>query len=118
MEPPFRRIAVLGTGLIGGSFALAVRANFPGVQVVGWDRPEVLKRACARRAVEEGCAELATALAGADLIYLALPVGLTIAQLPEIARYAAPGALVTDAASTKRAVCGAATNSFSGAVRF
>jgi prephenate dehydrogenase len=112
MPTPFRRIAVLGTGLIGGSFALAARANLPGVQVVGWDKPEVLKRACARRAIEEGCADLATALAGADLVYVALPVGLTIAHLPEIAQYAAPEALVTDAASTKRAVCAAAAKSF------
>ena len=47
-------------------------------------------------------------MAGADLVYIALPVGLTIERLPEIARHAAPGALVTDAASTKRAVCAAA----------
>jgi prephenate dehydrogenase len=118
MEPPFRRIAVLGTGLIGGSFALAVRANFPGIKVVGWDKPDVLKRACSRAAIHEGCGELQSVLAGADLVYLAVPVGLTISLLPEIARLSAPGALVTDAASTKRAVCTAAGNSFSGATRF
>jgi len=118
MPPPFRRVAVLGTGLIGGSFALAARANLPGVDIVGWDKLEVLKRACARGAIDEGRAELSAAVAGADLVYVALPVGLTIARLPEIAQHAAPGALVTDAASTKRAVCAAAANSFSGAARF
>lgn len=115
---PFSRIAVVGTGLIGGSFALAVRANFPGVRIVGWDKPEVVKRASARGAIDEGYTEIAPALAGADLVYVALPVGLTIARLPEIARHAAPGALVTDAASTKRAVCAAAASSFSGGPRF
>lgn len=118
MPTPFRRIAVLGTGLIGGSFALAARANLPGIQVVGWDKPDVLKRACALGAIDQGHAELSAALSGADLIYVALPVGLTIAQLPEIARHAPHGALVTDAGSTKRAVCAAAASHFSGAARF
>src|SRR5580704_9416998 len=118
MPAPFRRIAVLGTGLIGGSLALAARANLPGVRIVGWDKPEVLKRARERGAIDEGYTELPAVLSGADLVYVALPVGLTIAQLPEIARHVATGALVTDAASTKRAVCAAAANRFSGETRF
>jgi prephenate dehydrogenase len=112
MPPPFRRVAVLGTGLIGGSFGLAARASLPGVRIAGWDKPQVLSRARARGAIDEGYAELPKALAGADLVYVALPVGLTIARLPEIAKHAESGALVTDAASTKRAVCAAAANSF------
>jgi RNA polymerase sigma factor (sigma-70 family) len=71
----------VGTGLIGGSFALAARAHLPGALLVGWDKPDVLKRACARGVVDEGFAELADALAGADLVYVALPVGLTIEKL-------------------------------------
>jgi len=114
MPSPFTRVAVVGTGLIGGSFALAARPHLPGARLVGWDKPEVLKSACARGVVDEGCAELADALTGADLVYVALPVGLTIERLREIARHVAPGALVTDAASTKRAVCAAAGKAFSG----
>ena len=68
--------------------------------------------------IDEGQVELRDALAGADLIYVALPVGLAIERLPEIARHAAPGALVTDASSTKRAVCAAAEKCFSGGARF
>lgn len=113
MPAPFTRVAVVGTGLIGGSFALAARAHMPGAHLVGWDKPEVLKRACARGVVDEGYGELRDALTGADLVYIALPVGLTIEKLTEIARHAAPGALVTDAASTKRAVCAAAGKAFS-----
>ena len=118
MATPFRRIAVLGTGLIGGSFAFAVRTNLAGIKIVGWDKPEVLKRAGSRGAIDQVSADLSAAVSGADLVYVALPVGLTIAQLPQIAKYAAPGALVTDAASTKRAVCAAGLNTFSGAARF
>ena len=118
MPAPFTRVAVVGTGLIGGSFALAARPHLPGAHFVGWDKPEVLKRACARGVVDEGRAELSEALAGADLIYVALPVGLTIERLRDIARHASPAALVTDAASTKRAVCAVAGREFTGAARF
>jgi prephenate dehydrogenase len=118
MPAPFTRISVAGTGLIGASFALAVRQVLPGARLAGWDKPEVLARALARGVVDEAHAQLGDALAGADLIYIALPVGLTIERLPEIARHAAPGALVTDAASTKRAVCKAAGSCFTGGARF
>src|ERR1700733_1780622 len=105
MTAPFSRVAIVGTGLIGGSFALAARPALRGASVVGWDKPEVLDRAISSGVVDEGHASLGDALAGADLVYVALPVGLTIALLPEIARHVAAGTLVTDAASTKRAVC-------------
>jgi prephenate dehydrogenase len=118
MPVPFNRIAVLGTGLIGGSFALAVRTAFPGVSITGWDRPEVLKCARAMGAVNEAQPDLGAALAGANLVFIALPVGLTIERLPEIARLAPATALVTDAASTKRLVCEAAEKCFSGGAVF
>jgi prephenate dehydrogenase len=115
----FQRVAVLGTGLIGGSFALAARAALgAGARIVGWDRPDVLDRAHAKGAIDEGQADLRGALAGADLVYIALPVGSTIEKLPEIARFAAPSALVTDAASTKRLVCEAAAKSFTSNTLF
>ena len=123
MPAPFSRVAVLGTGLIGGSFALAARlggfaAGSPRSSIVGWEKPEVLQRARARGVVDEAQTDLRAALAGADLIYIALPVGLTIERLPEIARLAPPAALVTDAASTKRLVCEAAEKCFSGGALF
>jgi prephenate dehydrogenase len=118
MTSPFSRVAIVGTGLIGGSFALAARPALAGARVVGWDKLEVLARAVANGVVDEGHAVLGEALTGADLIYVALPVGLTIAMLPEIARHATPGALVTDAASTKRDVCASAQKCFSRGALF
>lgn len=117
-EPVFARVAVLGTGLVGGSFALALRKYFPAIPIVGWDRPEVLARAEARGAIDEGSTELPAALRDANLVYLALPVVCAIELLPEIARYAGPGALVTDASSTKVAICGAAEKCFSSSAHF
>ena len=112
MEASFRRAAILGTGLIGGSFALALRKHAPDTAVIGWDKQHVLRHAHERGAINEGFTELFPAIAGADLIYAALPVGHTIELLPEIARLASPRALVTDASSTKRSVCAVAAESF------
>jgi len=112
MAASFRRVAIIGTGLIGGSFALALRRYFPDSVVIGWDKPHVLRHALERGAIHEGIQDLSLAIAGADLIYVALPVGHTIELLPEIARLAPRNALVTDASSTKRSVCAAAVESF------
>ena len=112
MDASFRRAAIVGTGLIGGSFALALRKHFPETVVVGWDKPQVLRQAIERNAIDKGIADLSAALAGADLIYVALPVGQTIELLPEIGKRAPRNALVTDACSTKRSVCAAATDAF------
>src|SRR5947199_40608 len=75
--PQFRRAVVLGTGLIGGSFALALRKYAPEIHVAGWDREGVVREARVRGAIQDAFSgELAPALAGADLIYLALPIGV------------------------------------------
>ena len=118
MAPLFSRVAALGTGLIGGSFALATRQAIPGVRVVGWDKPYVLERALELGVIDEGKPELAEAVAGADLVYVALPVGSAIERVPEVARHVSRDALVTDACSTKRAMCAAAVKAFSDNVKF
>jgi prephenate dehydrogenase len=110
--PDFRRVAVLGTGLIGGSFALALRRVQPDAHVVGWDRTDVLHRARERGAIHEGFTDLEQALRGADFVYIALPILNILDRLQEIARLAEPAALVTDSASTKAQVCGLAAESF------
>jgi prephenate dehydrogenase len=115
---PFQRIAVLGTGLIGGSFALAVRKSFLGVTVVGFDRPETAAKALARGTITEIAADLASAVRGADLVYVALPIAATMEALPAIAAAAAPNALVTDACSTKAVICRAAQQHFKTGARF
>jgi prephenate dehydrogenase len=112
MAATFRRVAIVGTGLIGGSFALALRKSFPDSVVVGWDKAQVLRHALECGAIQEGIPDLTQAIAGTDLVYVALPVGQTIELLPEIARLAPPNALVTDACSTKRTVCAVAAESF------
>jgi prephenate dehydrogenase len=113
----FQRVAVLGAGLIGGSFALALRKHLPEARIAGFDRESVLQEARAKKIIDESSTDLAIAVRDADLIYIALPISTTIELLPEIAKHAAQIALVTDACSTKRAICRAAAQHFhSGAV--
>lgn len=107
-------VTVLGTGLIGGSFGLALRKYTTDMHISGWDRAEVVSDAHARGAIHSPFyGDLAPALENADLIYIALPIATTLDLLPEIARHAPAHALVTDACSTKVRVTQAASELFS-----
>jgi prephenate dehydrogenase len=115
---PFSRVAILGTGLIGGSFGLALRKHLPDISIAGFDRAETLQTALARGAVQDAARDLASAVRGADLVYVALPIGATIEALPAIAAAAKDGALITDTGSTKAVICRAAKTAFAGGARF
>jgi prephenate dehydrogenase len=109
------RVTILGTGLIGGSFALALRKKTTGMHISGWDRAEIGCEAQSRGAVDEVFSgELAPSVLNADLIYVAMPIAATIDLLPEIARRAPAHALVTDACSTKVRIAQAAAELFPG----
>lgn len=114
---PFRKAAILGTGLIGGSFGLALRKCLPHTFVVGYDRPEAAARARDRGAVQEIAPDIAAAVRDANLVYIALPVGATIEALPLIAQHVDKNALVTDACSTKVTICRIAKDYFQGGRR-
>jgi len=96
-----RQITIVGTGLIGGSFALAARqAGFSG-RVVGCDREPVLEQAGKRGAIDAGFSDPAEAARGADVILLATPVGAIIDLIERIGPTAPPHSLLTDVGSTK-----------------
>ena len=108
------RVTILGTGLIGGSFAQALKKYTTEIHVCGWDHPEVSREAKTCGAVDVALSgELAPALQAADLIYIALPIAATLHLLPEIAKHAPASALVTDACSTKLRITLAAEELFS-----
>ena len=108
------RATILGTGLIGGSFALALRKYATDLHISGWDRPEIANQARSRDIIDEAfTGDLAPALRSSDLIYIALPIGVTLDLLPEIARLAPKHALVTDACSTKLRIEQSAAENFS-----
>jgi prephenate dehydrogenase len=101
----FHHVTIVGLGLIGGSWGLALKKHGFRSRRVGYDRPEILKRAVALGAVDEGAADLAAAVQGADLIILATPVGVILELLEQVKSSASSRALVTDVGSTKRLIC-------------
>ena len=105
MDTPFKRISIVGLGLIGGSWGLALRERGVAARRVGCDRPEVLERALAAGVVDEGTADARTAARNADLVILATPVGAILDLLSQLKGAVSPRALVTDAGSTKRLIC-------------
>jgi prephenate dehydrogenase len=108
-----QRVTILGTGLIGGSFARALRKYTPDIHIIGWDRADVILEARKSGVVDEGFFEaLHPAVHRADLIYIALPISNTLDLLPELARQAPPHALITDAGSTKLRIWQAASELF------
>jgi len=105
--PPFRRIAIAGIGLIGGSIALGVRNRWPAAAVVGIDRPAVLAHAIGSGAIDRGLASI-TELDDADLVVLAAPVRQNARLLGELPARIVERALLTDVGGTKRDIVNAA----------
>jgi prephenate dehydrogenase len=115
---PFGRIAILGSGLIGASFGLAVQRAFPATSFTAFDRSGVLSQIAERGWRWKTTTEIDSAVREADLIYIALPVIPAMEALPQIAANCNSRALVTDAGSTKAAICRVADAEFEKDARF
>jgi len=100
-------VAIVGVGLIGGSFGLALKKAAVGGTILGVSAPATIQAAIERGAIDEGL-PLAEAAARADLIYLAQPIGRILDTLRKIDDFVRPGTLITDAGSTKGAIVAAA----------
>ncbi|MDT3669617.1 MAG: prephenate dehydrogenase/arogenate dehydrogenase family protein [Aromatoleum sp.] len=97
------KLVVCGVGLIGGSFALALRQAGVARRIVGIGRSEAsLARAVALGVIDEATNDWSRALDGADFVLLAPPVGQMDAVMAAMAPHLAAGTIVTDAGSTKR----------------
>ena len=96
-------VGIVGVGLIGGSFALALRkAGFSG-RIIGVSSKPAIDAALARGAIDEAL-PLPGAAAVSDLIYLAQPIDRILQTIDAIDQHAKFGALITDAGSTKSAI--------------
>jgi len=105
----YKRIALIGAGLIGSSLARAMRARGLADHIIGFDREAVVAaRAQEIGVVDEVASTLASAVSEADLIIIATPVGAIADVLPKIAAAVPEEALVIDVGSVKEAVCTAA----------
>jgi prephenate dehydrogenase len=104
----FKRLVIVGVGLIGGSFALALkRAKIVG-EVVGVDRNSAALDDALRLKVIDVAATISDALKGADLVLLAVPVRQMSATFTLIARDVEAHTIVMDCGSTKQDVIAAA----------
>ncbi|MGA9393005.1 MAG: prephenate dehydrogenase [Candidatus Sulfotelmatobacter sp.] len=101
---PIRQITIVGTGLIGGSFALALRKRKFAGRIVGCDTQAVLERAKACGVIDKGFSEPADAVRGSQLVVLATPVLAIVDLIGRLGGSLPAGTLLTDVGSTKTAV--------------
>ncbi|MBU0605798.1 MAG: prephenate dehydrogenase/arogenate dehydrogenase family protein [Candidatus Omnitrophica bacterium] len=98
----FNKIAIIGVGLIGGSIGLAIKKSGCAREVIGvFHREVTLKKALKCKAVDSGVMNVADGVRAADLIIIAAPVHLIPALAARAMKNAKPGAIITDAGSTK-----------------
>jgi prephenate dehydrogenase len=98
-----KTVAIFGVGLIGGSFALALRkAGFEG-RIIGVSSDDTIRAAIALNVIDAAL-PAEEAAAQADVLYLAQPIHRIVESLAELAGWVKPEALITDAGSTKQAI--------------
>ena len=101
----FENVTIVGLGLIGGSWGMALKKYGWAARRMGFGRASTVARAIAVDAVDDGTDDLSKAVRGADLVILAAPVGAILDSIPRLKETAPPEALVTDVGSTKRLIC-------------
>lgn len=115
----YDRVALIGLGLIASSMAHAMRAQGLAGRIAGHARSAETRAAALEIGfVDEVFATAAEAVAGADLVVLAVPVGAMEAVAAEIGPHLKPGATVTDVGSVKQAVIAAVAPHLPAGVHF
>ena len=109
---PIRQITIIGTGLIGGSFALALRKRQFAGRIVGCDRESALKKAKMRGVIDSGFVEPTDSVRGSQLVVLATPVLAIVDLIGRLGPGLPAGTLLTDVGSTKAVVAHQALNVF------
>jgi prephenate dehydrogenase len=94
-----KQATIVGTGLIGGSLALALR--YHGIRVIGSDKPKVLNKAQEMGAIDAGIENPARACVGSDVVILASNVGGIIDSIENLGPMLPRNVLLTDVGSTK-----------------
>jgi prephenate dehydrogenase len=101
----FEQITIVGVGLIGGSVGLAAKARGAAARVVGVDpNPANLTAALSRGALAAGTPDLAEGVRGSAIVVICTPVDRVAPVIRAALPHVAPGALFTDAGSTKASI--------------
>ena len=111
-----RQITIIGTGLIGGSLALALKKGGYSGRVLGCDRAGVAEKAKALGVVDEAVGDAREAVRGSQVVVLATPVGGILDLVERIGPVLDEGAILTDVGSTKAEICARAKSVFGDAV--
>ena len=109
---PIRQITIIGTGLIGGSLALALRKKRFRGKIIGCDQPDVLRRAKKIGAIDKGIGDPIKAAEGSDVVVIATPVGTIIDLIERLGPHLANDVLLTDVGSTKSEIVSRAQKIF------
>ncbi len=104
MKPLFKKVAIVGIGLIGGSIALEIKRRRLASKIVGISRHrKSILKALKIGAIDEGALKL-DCINGADLLIIATPVGNILKSGPELLKHINKNCLVTDVGSTKGSI--------------
>jgi prephenate dehydrogenase len=96
----FTKISILGLGLIGASLAKAIKTAFPSVLIAGYDLPDTVKKAFDLKVIDETLTSFDDSL-NSDLIFLCLPVDLSIDVFEKLIPYLSENQIITDVCSVK-----------------
>jgi cyclohexadieny/prephenate dehydrogenase len=119
MSVIYQRVALIGLGLIAGSMARAMQRGGLAGEITGYARSAETRATAAKIGlVDRVCDSAAEAVKDADLVVLAVPVGVMGAVAAEISAHLKPGATVTDVGSVKRSVIDAVSPHIPDGVHF
>jgi len=117
-ESDFKKITIIGVGLIGGSLGLALKEKKPNFKIVGIDKQNIIEKAIALGAIDEGTVNLKEGIKKADIIIIATPVKTIINILTQINPFLKKGCLVTDTGSIKQKIVQKANKILSKDIHF
>src|SRR5437899_9385102 len=101
---PIRQSTIIGTGLIGGSFGLALKKSGFSGRIVGYDRAPVLEQALKIGTIDSAQTDPIEAVRGSQLILLAVLVGAIFVLIGRLCPAVLPDGLLTDTAETKSVI--------------
>ena len=120
MTEGFKRIAIVGVGLIGGSLGLAIKRAGLDIKIVGISRSRTVATAKRLGAIDEGYSyeAMARGLEGVELVFLCTPILQILALMDQVSSCIGPGTIVTDVGSTKGEIVAKAGEVFGEEVSF
>lgn len=115
----FRKVTVVGIGLLGGSLAMAIKKNHLAREVVGVSRRQAaLQYALKNKIIDQGSSNIVKSVENADLVVLATPIQTILTLISTLGGHLKRGCIVTDVGSTKATIVQAAQKHFPSHVLF